>query len=306
MPTGLYNIRLDLVGSLETGDPFDTTLVASNQFTVLQPAELILQNFDIQLSNVIRGQTGIPAVIQLQNIGGSVSELFSMNYRFRDSLGQNVDNQWVKTGSSLSLPEFINPGVTLTIYDTLSVLSNANLGPISAGINYTYHDTLRPLVDSTQTFDNLDTVTVITPGQIYIESTTIAGLPNPPFANTEQALTVQTLLRNNGQEALQNIKVKLFLQEVAVDSQDVLTLAGNSTSLLSFNRLAPASAGLYTYRTNIDSAFSSLGDPIQPGQALDNTETITVQTPASIGVGGESDQYRDFSDPAVYPPGSGK
>ncbi len=39
---------------------------------------------------------------------------------------------------------------------------------------------------------------------------------------------------------------------------------------------------MYTYRTNIDSAFSSLGEPIQPGQAIDNTESITVQTPALL------------------------
>ena len=282
LPTGLYDIRLNLRGTLQTGDPFDTTLVANNQFTVLQPSELVLQNFDIQFVNVVRGQTGIPAVIQLQNIGESTAELITLNYRFRDTLNQNVDNQWVKTGSNLTIPQLINPGATIIFFDTLSVLSNATLGPIYAGLNYTYHDILRPSVDSTQTLDNLDTVTVITPGQIYIESTTITGLPNPPYVNTGQSLTVQTLIRNNGQETLQNIKVKLLLQEVPVDSAYIASLSGNSTSLVSFSRTAPGTSGLFTYRTNIDSVFSSLGEPIQPGQAIDNTESITVQTPALL------------------------
>ncbi|MEJ2049249.1 MAG: CARDB domain-containing protein, partial [Calditrichota bacterium] len=258
-PTGIYNISLQLHGTLENLDPYDTTLVADSQFTVLRQAELALQNFDIQPASVVRGTEGIPAVIELSNPGESVARLSLLSLQFWDSFNNNVNNQWLLTGSNVTPPILVNPGQTLTIYDTLTVSASATLGQIRAGLNWRYSDTLRSTVNIDSSRLNLDTINVITPGQVYIESTTIAGVSNLPFVNTNQSYTVRTRIRNNGQDNLQDIKIKLFRNNVPIDSNTVSSLAGNDTVTVSFSTQATPTTGILNYRTQIDSVFSSTG-----------------------------------------------
>ena len=291
-PAGIYNLAMRLRGTLENGDPYDTTLVADSQFTTLIPAELVLDSFAIQPTAVVRGTEGIPAVIRLTNTGESVANLTTLALQFRDSSDNNVNNQWVVTGSSETLPTVIDSGQTITIFDTLSLSAAATLGPIRAGVQWVYNDTLIPGTSFDSTRLNLDTVNVITPGQIFIESTTIAGLPNLPNANTNQAYTVRTRIRNNGQDDLQDIKVKLFRNDVPFDSVAGLSVSGDDTLLVVFPTQATATTGLLTYRTQIDLVVSSTtGDTLTPDQPLDNTETVQVQTPALLSVGAVPVQF---------------
>ena len=192
---GIYDLAMRLRGTLENGDPYDTTLTAVNQFTALSQAELVLDTFSIQPAAVRPGDEGIPAFLQFTNIGQSVARLSNIALQFRDSLDINVNSQWVITGSNITLPVLVDSGETITVFDTLSVSGSATLGPIRAGTNWRYADTLRASVNIDSSRLNLDTVNVIIPGQIYIETTTIplADLPNRPNANTNQPYRVQTL-----------------------------------------------------------------------------------------------------------------
>jgi hypothetical protein len=250
---------------------------------VLQPAEIVMQSYNILLSNVYRGQPNIPLEIQLQNVGESVAEITNLTLQFRDSDSLNINNQWTLTGTNIVLPDSVVGGAIFTIFDTLRVSDAATLGPAYAGLRWVYRDVLRPTLNKDSTRLNLDTVNVITPGNIFIDSTTIAGLPNPGFANSNQSFVVQTQIVNNGQNPVDSVVVQLSRNGLPIDTLLVPNVAGNSTFLVEFDTTnAPVSTGFLsvTYRTRILSAS------IPPGLPLDDTEIITVQTPVFLTLSG--------------------
>jgi len=280
---GAYDLILHLEGNLLNGDTLDPVdLTANAQFTLLHQAEIVVDNFDIQPSTVVQGQEGIPAVLELKNTGESAAELTALNLFFLDSLGQNVSGQWVVTGSDTNLPLHIYPGNSLIINDTLSLSSQATLGQISGGIEVVYRDTLKPQNTLTENFPDLDSVVVVRPGQIFIDSTGITGLPNFPFANYNQGLTIWSRIVNPGEEPLQDVKIRLLRNSALLDSVTISMLANDSV-WVQFAQLAPASSQNFLYKTEIVEAFSQVtGLPVQIGPPVDNTELIIVESPASL------------------------
>jgi len=111
---------------------------------------------------------------------------------------------------------------------------------------------------------NMDSVVVVPPGEFFIDSTGVDGLPNFPYANISQPLEVVTRIRNDGTSGLYNVGVSL-LRGTTFLEDTVVTVPASGSTVVRFPRLAPGTAGNVLYTTRIDSARSQLtGLPVLP------------------------------------------
>ncbi|MEJ2636984.1 MAG: hypothetical protein P8184_17065, partial [Calditrichia bacterium] len=281
--TGSCDLTLHLEGELSTGVLLQPAeFQAQSQFSVLDSARLIISHFEIQPDSVVYGQSGIPSLIEIENAGGSVANLTDV--RLINESGNSISSNWVITSRAPSLPRLILPGNVLAIHDTLTLTEQTPVGPNYIGASLVYNDTLTPQSVISSSFTPLDTVHVLPPGNLRIDSTGVDNLPNPNFVNQSQSFVVRTLVHNTGQEPLRDIRVSLTQNNVPLEARSITLLAAGSTQWITFPVTSPANTtGNILYRTNIDSAFSVLtGRSILPDQPLDNTEIVTVQRQARL------------------------
>ena len=260
---------------------------------ILRPAAITIVNIDVVPDIVLQGQENVQVNYMLRNDGQSPAQVRNILKRFsrlQDSL--NVSAGWVL---SSVMPELgngnltqINPGNS-QVFDARYVLAaQADTGLIVPHPRVTYNDSLTAaFIDTAQTLAYFDTVRVIRPARLRIDSLIVLKdslAPNKPNVNINKSFNMRLYLSNTGVDSARNIAVTV-LQNTVSRFNRLFDRIGPESQFVFDTTLTLSSAGDFTFVARIDSAFTATtGNRITPGQPIDNREDIHADTPVYLAM----------------------
>ena len=279
-----YPIHLHLKGVLETGDRDSAHIVLSDLFTVLDTAYVRAQSLAL-VPQAVPGQTNMPLSLDVENLGESVGELTDVSFIFRLGDTLDVSSLWSVSGLDTLLPHQLAPGQVYSLQGQLNLSGQAPVGRVFARAITTYRDTLMPQVILRDTSAVLDSIDVLRPASVQVVATEVdsSSLVHPLFVNYGQSFRIRTRVRNNGQDAITNMRISLLYNGTVQDSVTGLSLSAGSAQEVLLNAVAPSVSGNALYQVRIDRAFSQLtGDSVSILPSIDDNARVTVQRPAEL------------------------
>ena len=283
-----YPVKFRIFGNLPNGESFvgyDSTF--SNQVTILQEANVLVDSIDISLSTIIAGQNDVEIRYYLRNSGNSPASLNSVTSVFRDSLDTDISNSWTTVSQSLSFPFVMSGQSATTLIRRFNVSPSINPGEVKAFLTGQFNDIRKP--SDSKIFNNpsiYDSVNVILPSSIYINGLTLTNVPNADngTVNYNQNYDLKLDLQNSGQDALRDIVIELRENNTPIDT---VTLAGPVAAGETFSHIYNFNAGSVSqtrqYRAILFEAISvTSGTPVPLEQPIDNLESVTIQQPSVL------------------------
>jgi hypothetical protein len=293
--TSVYSVSYHLAGTLPNGDPFegwDTT--AANQIVVLSEADVRIDSIDIVPDVVVSGQTGVTIHYYLKNSGDSPALVFNMNSLFEDSLGSDISNQWTALSQTPQTPFIINENDTLNLARKFNVSPSIDPGIVKTFMNGQYSDMRKPMdSNSIQNSITYDSVEVIAPSSIFVDSLLLTNVPNAAngTVNWGQNYDLKLVLQNFGQDAVQDVVVELLENNFSVRSDSIAgpVLAGTPFESLYTNLTAGVISETRQYRAVILAATSVVtGTQVTIEQPRDNIENVIIQRPSVLTLSGSA------------------
>ncbi|RMF58628.1 MAG: hypothetical protein D6748_08220, partial [Calditrichaeota bacterium] len=288
--TGLYPVDFTLRGNLPNGETYQGfTHTATNEVRVIQEASLVVDSIDIVPSAVVAGQNNVAVRYYLRNTGTSTGEVTSASSLFFTDMDSAITNQWTQVQQSHTPPFMIQGGDTALMIRRFNVASTIDTGVVRGRMTLSYHDVLKPA--DVKTFNQpaiYDSVRVVQPSSIRIDSLQLAGVPNAQngTVNYGQNYNLRILLRNNGSDDLHQIDIELLANEVPILRDTLASVLPGGGTLETFY---PFSAGntsqTINYRVVLREAVSMIsGNPVTIDQPLDNLENVTIQEPRTLSL----------------------
>jgi hypothetical protein len=274
--SGQYEARLHLFG-LQGQSNYSDLVSISDSITVQSPPNLIYVEGSFGPDSAFLG-TEIAPVLSVENLGEAVFVLNNELSRLRlESQARQVIFRPAVDGDSIFPGENqINFGSELIPSDFL--LSSNTLSLHLEGIanqqNVVFDIPVEP-----------DLLTLLNPAKVQIWSTTNRA-PNSPKVNTGQSFNITVTARNRGQEALQNIRLKLQGEGSTVleSSLTITSLAPDEIDSVTFNVTASGTPNAAeVFEASIDTAFGAItGLAAFVENPVDNNAVATVELAALI------------------------
>ncbi len=283
---GLKDIHWRLYGTLINGNVYTNDSLETSVFEVIPSAQLVFARIIIDSLRVPRGERDVPVLYRLQNNGASDAVVSNINFNFNQN-GQSVTSDWLLVSSGL-FPDTVLAGAQKDLRVLFNVAEDARLGADIPAPAVTYNDIRVPSLGSTSgTVLVNDTVQVIAPGEVRIDSLTFAAAsptPNAPNVNIDQRFILATHLSNNGGIDLDSIWISLNRNNNSVGRVRVAGLPAGTTKTVDLAADSLGLAGNFTYTAVIDSARDSGGRRVTIAQPLDNSEIVIVQQPSRLSI----------------------
>ncbi|MCK5076999.1 MAG: hypothetical protein KAR38_11520, partial [Calditrichia bacterium] len=170
-----------------------------------------------------------------------------------------------------------------------SVIKQFNISESdSLGLNYaylsgTFNDVLKPLEDEVLSISMTDSAFVITSSTIMVRSLAVTGIPNAPRLNWGQNYTLEGLIKNNGQDIIENTVLQLLRNDNPFSQDTIITIASGDSVIYSWPLAAGSASVTHIYKLNIFEATShTTGEEIVVLQPDDNLENIIIEEPANL------------------------
>ena len=289
--TGLRDVRLRLFGEFPTGaalNAFDSTLTAA--LTVSSSAVAAVDSIDIVPTAILAGQDSVAVRYYLSNSGGAPISVTAATSSFLDAADAPVTSRWVQQSQSKSFPFAIAAGDTAVLVRRFIVAASSDPGTVRSllSVNYTSAGNSFTIPAGTP----FDSVAVRTPSTVRVAALNLENTPNAANqrVNTGQVYDLRLTLQNSGGDSLTQVIFTLFDDNgggTLFTDTVAQAIAPNSTldSVLTFT--APAFADTIDYRVRLDGATSvTNGEGATLVDALDNQETVFVQTPTRLALSG--------------------
>lgn len=296
---GNYTFSIILNGTLPNGQAFDGATLSSGAevVSVLSGADLVVDAIDILPQTVTLGQSFVEVQYTLRNAGQSNARVNSLNSVFTDTSDTDVSASWLTVFNSNNFPFTITAGNSQVFTRRFNVLTSSPTGLITGTLQGNYNDVRRPADGDTLTFDSSpvsDSVTVIGSSAIFITAleADLLTVLNPPFVNWGQAYNLNLSLNNNGDDQLTvYLRILKNGNPFISDTLSGAEIPANTITTTSYPDVADSLSSTVVYTAIIDSAISlTSSDLINPGQAIDNNESIQVQEPRRLALTLSSDR----------------
>ncbi len=299
MLAGAYSFDVVLDGTMPNGQDFDVVTLSSGTdvVTVLTGADVTVDAIDVVPDTVTLGQSFVEVQYTLTNNGQSDARINNLNSVFLDSLDQDISADWLTVFNSDNFPFVLDSAATDTFIRRFNVLNSGPTGPVSASLNGNYNDVRRTDPADTLSLNSgaiTDVVQVIGASGVFVDSLNIDPLTviNPPFVNYGQTFNLDLSINNSGDDQLLvYVSILKNGQPFVTDTLQAAELLPNQSTVFTYPDTADSTSETIVYTAIIDSAISQTsGDQINPGQAVDNTESVQVQEARRLALTASSDR----------------
>ncbi|HED11594.1 MAG TPA: hypothetical protein ENJ10_12960, partial [Caldithrix abyssi] len=284
--TGLKDIQWRLYGTLINGNVYTNDSLETGVFEIIPSAQLVFARIIIDSAQVPRGQRDVPVTYRLQNSGASDAVVSNINFNFNQN-GQSVTSDWLLASSGL-FPDTVLAGSSKDLRVLFNVAEDARLGDDVPAPAVTYSDIRAPGVSNTTgTVLVNDTVRVISPGLVRMDSLTFAAAsptPNAPNVNIDQPFNLAMHLSNNGGIDLDSVWISVTRNNNSVGRVTVAGLPAGAVKTVDLASDSLSLSGNFTYTAVIDSARDSGGRRVTIDQPLDNSEIVIVQQASRLSI----------------------
>ncbi len=286
---GLYSIRFVLTGRLLNGNLYNKSMSFGSELSVIRQAQVFFSNINIPAETVRQGQTDVRVDYTLQNTGASDARVTSINYRFKQGEIVLPVGDWIASDVTPALPVTVATGAQQTITVKFNISNIAQLGTVQPQPIVSYNDIRTPgITDVSETVVLNDQVVVIRPASVRIESFDIVKnvqAPNAPLVNENQSFTLQVVVRNTGDDLIEQVNIDIFRNagQDPVLQLDMIDIAPQMTQSKTFNQSFP-NAGNLNFQARIESAFDAIGNPAMIGQSIDNLVDVIVQRASNLSL----------------------